>query len=105
VLRREVANKSELANVELGVIIPGWVATPLSRQMGMDADHFAEIIFAQMQAGEYYLVGHSYNIVRLRQRIAELEAAYAQYAPRYDGDEEFDVQINAAKLAAARAMG
>jgi NAD(P)-dependent dehydrogenase (short-subunit alcohol dehydrogenase family) len=105
VLRREVANKAELAQVELGVIIPGWVATPLSRQMGMDADRFAKIIIAQMQAGEYYLVGHSYNIVRLRERIAEIEAAYAKYAPRYDGDEEFDVQINAAKLAAARAMG
>jgi NAD(P)-dependent dehydrogenase (short-subunit alcohol dehydrogenase family) len=105
VLRREVRNKAELANVETGVIIPGWVATPLSRQMGMDADHFAEIIFAQMQAGEYYLVGHSYNIVRLRERISELEAAYAKYAPRYDGDEEFDVQINAAKLAAARSQG
>lgn len=105
VLRREVAGKPELANVKLGVIIPGWVATPLSRNMGMDADVFAAKIFEQMQAGEYYLVGHAYNIVRLRERIAELEAAYAQYAPRYEGDEEFDVQLNAAKLAAARTMG
>jgi NAD(P)-dependent dehydrogenase (short-subunit alcohol dehydrogenase family) len=100
VLRREVRNKAELAEIELGVIIPGWVATPLSRNMGMEADRFAEIIFAQMQAGQYYLVGHSYNIVRLRERIAEIEAAYAQYAPRYDGDEEFDVQLFAAKAAA-----
>jgi hypothetical protein len=53
-----------------------------------------------MQAGEYYLVGHSYNIVRLRERIVEIEASYAQYAPRYDGDEEFDVQLFAAKAAA-----
>jgi NAD(P)-dependent dehydrogenase (short-subunit alcohol dehydrogenase family) len=105
VLRREVQNKAELANIELGLIIPGWVATPLSRNMGMDADIFAAKIFEQMQAGEYYLVGHSYNIVRLRERIDELEAAYARYAPRYDGDEEFDVQINAAKIAEARAMG
>jgi NAD(P)-dependent dehydrogenase (short-subunit alcohol dehydrogenase family) len=105
VLRREVHNKAELANVELGVIIPGWVATPLSRQMGMDADHFAEIIFAQMQAGEYHLVGHAYNVVRIRERITELEAVYAKYAPRYEGDEEFDVQINAAKLAVARSQG
>jgi NAD(P)-dependent dehydrogenase (short-subunit alcohol dehydrogenase family) len=104
VLRREVQSKAELAQVEIGVIIPGWVATPLSRNLGMEANRFAEIIFAQMQAGAYYLVGHSYNIVRLRERIDELEAAYARYAPRYDGDEEFDVQINAAKIAEARAM-
>lgn len=105
VLRREVQNKPELANVRLGVIIPGWVATPLSRNMGMDADVFAAKIFEQMQRQQYYLVGHAYNVVRIRERIEELEAAYARYAPRYDGDEEYDVQLNAAKLAAARAMG
>jgi hypothetical protein len=66
----------------------------------MDADQFAANIFAQMQAGEYYLVSHAYNIVRLRERIAELEAAYARYAPRYDGDEEYDVQLYYARLAA-----
>ena len=103
VLRREVRTKPELAQIELGVIIPGWVATPLSRHNGMDADRFAETIFAQMQAGEYYLVAHSYNVVRLRERIYELEAVFARYAPRYDGDEEFDVQLHYARLAAERA--
>jgi NAD(P)-dependent dehydrogenase (short-subunit alcohol dehydrogenase family) len=81
VLRREIANKPELANIEAGVIIPGWVATALSRNMGMEADRFAEMIFQQMQAGEYYLVAHAYNVVRLRERIDELEAAFARYAP------------------------
>jgi NAD(P)-dependent dehydrogenase (short-subunit alcohol dehydrogenase family) len=100
VLRREVAVKADMANIALGVIIPGWVATALSRNIGMDADQFAANIFAQMQAGEYYLVSHAYNIVRLRERIAELEAAYARYAPRYDGDEEYDVQLYYARLAA-----
>lgn len=100
VLRREIANKPELSNITSGVIIPGWVATPLSRHNGMDADRFAEIIFRQMQDGEYYLVAHAYNIVRLRERIDELEAAFASYAPRYDGDEEYDVQLYYARLAA-----
>lgn len=102
VLRREVGNTAELGNVELGVIIPGWVATPLSRNNGMDADAFAATIFKQMQAGEYYLVGHAYNIVRVRERIDGLEAAYAQYAPRYEGDEEFDVQLFYERTAAVR---
>jgi NAD(P)-dependent dehydrogenase (short-subunit alcohol dehydrogenase family) len=99
VLRREVGNKAELAHIEPGVIIPGWVATPLSRNMGMDADVFATKIFEQMLAGEYYLVGHAYNVVRVRERIAELETAFARYAPRYEGDEEFDVQLFAARAA------
>ncbi|RDV05999.1 SDR family NAD(P)-dependent oxidoreductase [Sphingorhabdus pulchriflava] len=103
VLRREIANKPELSNITPGVIIPGWVATALSRNMGMEADRFAEIIFKQMQAGEYYLVAHSYNIVRLRERIDELEAAFARYAPRYEGDEEYDVQLYYARLAAEQA--
>ena len=103
VLRREIANKPELANIEAGVIIPGWVATALSRNMGMEADRFAEMIFQQMHAGEYYLVAHAYNVVRLRERIDELEAAFARYAPRYDGDEEFDVQLYYARLAAEQA--
>ncbi|MGC1469690.1 MAG: dehydrogenase, partial [Sphingorhabdus sp.] len=103
VLRREIANKPELAHITPGVIIPGWVATPLSRHNGMDADRFAEIIFKQMQAGEYYLVAHAYNVVRMRERIDELEAAFAHYAPRYDGDEEYDVQLYYARLAAERA--
>jgi NAD(P)-dependent dehydrogenase (short-subunit alcohol dehydrogenase family) len=101
VLRREVGRKPDMAHIETGVIIPGWVSTPLSRNMGMDADLFAAKIFTQMQAGEYYLVGHAYNVVRLRERIAEIEAAYAHYAPRYEGDNEYDVQLYVARLKAA----
>ncbi len=104
VLRRELRNKLELAQIELGVIIPGWVATALARNMGMEADRFAATIFAQMQAGEYYLVAHAYNAVRLQERIAELKAAYASYAPRYQGDDEFDVQLYYQRLAEQRSV-
>jgi len=97
VLRRE-AHK----NIELGVIMPGWVATPLTRNMGMDADEFAALIFRQMQAGEYYLVSHAYNMVRFDERYDELRAAYAKYAPRYDGDDEYDVQEYFARVQAAK---
>lgn len=102
VFRREVEATEALANLALGVIIPGWVATPMTRDMGMDADAFAAKIFAQMEAGEYYLVGHSYNIVRIAERQAEIAAAYALHAPRYEGDDEFDVQLFAASAMAAR---
>lgn len=97
VLRREAHQ-----NIELGVIIPGWVATPLTRGMGMDVDEFAGIIFKQMQAGEYYLVSHAYNMVRFDERYDELKAAFAEYAPRYDGDDEYDVQKFFARAQAAK---
>lgn len=103
VLRREIANDAALAAITPGVIIPGWVATPLSRHMGMDADAFAAIIFKQMQAGDYYLVSHAYNMVRIEERQAEIAAAYARSAPRYDGDEEWDVQTQLERMLAARA--
>lgn len=92
VLRRETRTKADCANIETGVIIPGWVATELSGNLGMDVDRFAGIIFEQMQAGAYYLVSHAFNTVRFHERYDEMEAAFARYASRYDGDEEFDVQ-------------
>jgi len=98
----DVFRREGHANIETGVIIPGWVATPMTRDMGMAADEFAAIIFKQMQAGEYYLVGHAYNIVRIEERQAEIREAYAKYAPRYDGDEEYDVQTYVAKMRAER---
>jgi NAD(P)-dependent dehydrogenase (short-subunit alcohol dehydrogenase family) len=104
VFRREAAASAKLADIEMGVIIPGWVATPMTRDMGMDADAFTARILTQMQAGEYYLVGHSYNVVRIAERQAEIAAAYARYAPRYDGDEEFDVQLSASQAMSARSV-
>ena len=98
----DVFRREGHANIETGVIIPGWVATPMTRDMGMEADEFAAIIFRQMQAGEYHLVGHSYNAVRIEERQAEIRAAYAKYAPRYDGDDEYDVQTYVKKMKAKR---
>lgn len=100
VLRREVPD-----NIELGVIIPGWVKSELSELQAdeaMEADAFAEIIFKQMQAGEYYLVSHSYNVVRMEERWAEVYAAFDQYAPRHDGDDAGDVQLWFERMQAAR---
>lgn len=99
-LRKEVPD-----NIETGCIIPGWVATELTRLRGMDADEYAETIVPQMESGEYYLVSHSYNVVRLDERYDEVRASFAQYAPRYDGDEEYDVISAFAKAKAAKQGG
>ena len=57
----------------------------------MNADDFAEIVKRQVKNGEHIIVSHSYNMVHIDERHAELTEAYASYAPRYKGDDEYDV--------------
>jgi hypothetical protein len=39
---------------------------------------------------------------RITDRYQEMRAAYAKYAPRYDGDEEFDARTLMGRLTAAQ---
>jgi NAD(P)-dependent dehydrogenase (short-subunit alcohol dehydrogenase family) len=82
--------------ISVGMIAPGFVATPLipeaMRDLGMPADEFAAIILPQMLAGERYVVSHGYNQVRIDERYQLIRGAYARSAPRKEGDERFDVQ-------------
>ena len=79
--------------IHVGTILPGYVDTPLTAQVGggMNADDFAEIVKQQLKNGEHIIVSHSHNMVHIDKRHAELRDAYASYAPRYKGDEEYDV--------------
>ena len=79
--------------IHVGAIFPGYVDTPLTAQAegGMNADDFAEIVKRQVKNGENIIVSHSYNMVHIDKRHAELTEAYASYAPRYKGDDEYDV--------------
>lgn len=94
-------------HVHAGLVIPGWVHTAIGpdamMRNGMDAGRFAKIVVPQMLARERFVVAHAYNAVRIHERIVALDAAYAAYAPRYDGDEEYDVLTTLAKLRAERA--
>lgn len=91
--------------VQIGMIVPGFVASEMtkgSEQFAMDADTFAENVVDQIRAGEFYVVTHAYNIVRIKPIHNEIEDAYARNAPRYEGDEEYDVPTLIARLTAGR---
>ncbi|MEO1662503.1 MAG: SDR family NAD(P)-dependent oxidoreductase [Pseudomonadota bacterium] len=91
--------------IQVGMIVPGFVASEMtkgSEQFAMDADTFADKVVEQIRAGEFYVVTHSYNMVRIKPIHDEIEAAYARNAPRYEGDEEYDVPTLIAKLTAGR---
>lgn len=83
-------------HVHAGLVVPGWVHTAIGddavMRSGMAAERFAAIIVPQMLARERFVVAHAYNTVRLAERIDALSDAYARHAPRYDGDDEYDVR-------------
>lgn len=91
-------------HIHAGLVIPGWVHTAIGpdavMQYGMDVGQFAGIIVPQMLACERFVVAHSYNVVRIHERIDALDAAFAAHAPRYEGDDEYDVRAVIARLRA-----
>lgn len=87
--------------VRVGVIMPGFVASDLTRQvadMAMAADDYAPIVVRQIRDGRFFVVSHAYNMVHVDARHATLADSYAKYAPRYPGDDEYDVRTLLAKL-------
>lgn len=94
-------------HVHVGTIVPGWVATGINpeaiRDQAMAAEEYAGIILPQIAARERFVVSHAYNVERMNERVDALESAYAKYAPRYPGDEEYDVRLFIQKMREARA--
>ena len=87
--------------ITVGLIIPGWVASEMSADFNaytMPTDEFAGIIYPQIKAGERFVVSHAYNAVRIDERMDALKDAYARHAPRYEGDDEYDVRILVSRL-------
>ncbi|MGF6771838.1 NAD(P)-dependent dehydrogenase (short-subunit alcohol dehydrogenase family) [Paraburkholderia sp. GAS199] len=100
VLAMTVALREELPkHVEVALICPGLVLSELAKetQEGMPTDKYAEIVMNQIVAGEFYIVSHAFNFVRISARWREIEAAFAKYAPRYEGDVEYDVRTIGAR--------
>ncbi|RFU49672.1 SDR family oxidoreductase [Paraburkholderia sp. DHOC27] len=95
VLAMTVALREEVPkHIEVALICPGLVRSELARetQDGMPTDTYAEIVMKQLLAGQFYIVSHAFNFVRIGARWREIEAAFAKYAPRYQGDVEYDVR-------------
>lgn len=92
--------------IEVGLICPGFVQSELggdeareTMSYAMDTDRFTSIAVKQIKQGEFYIVSHAYNMVRIDERYGKVKKAYEHYAPRYDGDDEFDVRTLFAKMA------
>ncbi|MCB1644517.1 MAG: SDR family NAD(P)-dependent oxidoreductase [Pseudomonadales bacterium] len=80
--------------IQVGLINPGWVQSEMTRHapQAMAADTFAGIVLQQIRAGQFYIVSHPYNQVRIQERYDEMLDAFVKFAPRYPGDDEHDVR-------------
>lgn len=84
-------------HVHAGLIIPGWVFTPLGPErfmkFGMDVDQYVDIILPQIQSRRRFVVSHGYNQVRIDERMDELAASFDEFAVPADEDAKHDVQL------------
>ena len=84
--------------IDVSLICPGFVVSELgpaeNMKYGMPTDQFIDLTMPQLKAGEFYVVSHAYNKVQLDKKHSALSDAYAKYAPRYEGDIQYDVRTN-----------
>ncbi len=90
------------AFIEVALIMPGLVKSEMTKELnlGMETDKFAATVLTQLKAGEFYVVSHAYNKVRLEERFEKISAAFDRYAPRYEADSEFDIRTIVAAMQA-----
>ncbi|MEP3051142.1 MAG: SDR family oxidoreductase [Erythrobacter sp.] len=93
-------------HVAAGLIIPGWVFTPLGperfMQFGMEVGEYVRIILPQILQRRRFVVSHGYNQVRIAQRMDELAQSYEQFALPVDKDAKHDVRLVLDQLRAAK---
>lgn len=92
--------------IQVGMIVPGWVRSemgdPRSAHLAMETDRFVEICMPQIKLGAPYVVSHAYNIEHINARHETVSNAYAMHAPRYEGDDEYDVRALIKRMTEAR---
>ena len=81
--------------IEVGSIFPGVVQSELGgstamTQIGMPVDDFIDIIWPQIENGDFYIVSHPCAKDYTGENAKELSDAFDKYAPHYEGDEKYD---------------
>jgi NAD(P)-dependent dehydrogenase (short-subunit alcohol dehydrogenase family) len=92
-------------HVHAGLIVPGWVYTPLGPEQfmkwGMDVEAYVDIILPQILALRRFVVSHGYNTVRIGERMDALMESYAKHALSPEKDAQHDVRLVIEQLGAA----
>lgn len=81
--------------VQVGIIFPGLVQSELGgstemTRIGMPTEEFIDIIWPQIENGEFYIVSHPWAKDYAGENAAELANAFDRYAPHFEGDQKYD---------------
>ncbi len=83
---------SERRQDRFGGAVPADPAAAATMQMGLPAEQVAQAVIAGVEAGNFYILTHPHVVEYARSRWQELEEAFAAQAPRYAGDDAYDVK-------------
>ncbi len=121
VLRAELPD-----HVGVSVFCPGWVASSiwrsaerrpehlggprevdpargkLTEEHAMPAAEAADMVLQGIREDRFFLLTHPHVIEYARTRWEEVDAAFAEQAPRYEGDDRYDVTKAIARIRAER---
>ena len=67
------------------------MAGAFMNQMGMGADEVAEKAIAGVRRGDFVIATHPHAVKFAARRWHDIESAFEAQAPRFDGDEKFDL--------------
>ena len=96
VLRQELP-----AHIGISLLCPGIVATKMSAAprdedgvliFGLEADEIGRRAVAGLRDGQFYIMTHAPVVELVQERAAELSAAFAAQAPRFEGDDRLDTR-------------
>ncbi len=74
----------------------------LTEEHAMPAAEAADMVLQGIREGRFFLLTHPHVIEYARTRWEEVDAAFAEQAPRYEGDDRYDVVKAIARIRAER---
>jgi len=81
--------------IQVGCVYPGLVQSELGgskkmTQVGMPTDEFIDIIWPQIENGEFYIVSHPWGKDYIQEEAEEAMSVFDTYAPHFEGDQQYD---------------
>jgi NAD(P)-dependent dehydrogenase (short-subunit alcohol dehydrogenase family) len=70
----------------------GPVTTNRPAGAGMSTDELGKRTVSGIQSGDFFIVTHAHDVEIVEARYRELHAAFEKQAPRYPGDDQYDVK-------------